>query len=156
MDQAPVQEIDVHEGIENTLIILGHKLDGIEVSRDYDRNLPRISAYGSELNQVWTNLIDNALHALNGRGQIRIRTARENGSVLVEITDNGPGIPDEIRGRIFEPFFTTKAVGQGTGLGLNLVHRIVVKQHHGDIEVYSEPGNTRFVVHLPISVVASQ
>lgn len=152
MDQGPLQEIDVHEGIENTLTIFAYKLKkGIVVTREYDRTLPRISAYGSELNQVWTNLIDNAIDATGGKGQIWIRTSRDNNCILVEIADNGPGIPPAIQPRIFEPFFTTKGVGKGTGLGLEIAYRIVVKKHKGDIYFESKPGDTRFRVHLPIS-----
>jgi len=150
MDQAPLQDADVHQGIESTLTILGHWLKrGVTVVRDYDPSLPRVCAYGSELNQVWTNLIDNAIGAMHGEGEIRIRTARENDCVLVEIGDNGPGIPKEIQPRIFEPFFTTKPVGEGTGLGLDTVYRIVTR-HHGDIRVESKPGDTRFRVRLPV------
>ncbi|MDM9584048.1 ATP-binding protein [Nostoc sp. GT001] len=153
MDQAPMQEVDIHQGVESTLTILGHKLKGgISLTRDYDRSLPLILVYGSELNQVWTNLIDNAIDAMSGQGQIRIRTARENKCVLVEIANNGPAIPPEIQERIFEPFFTTKGVGQGTGLGLVISYRIVEK-HKGEIRLFSEPGNTRFQVILPISLV---
>lgn len=152
MDQGPLQEIDVHEGIENTLTIFAYKLKkGIVVTREYDRTLPRISAYGSELNQVWTNLIDNAIDATGGKGQIWIRTSSDNKCILVEIADNGPGIPPAIQPRIFEPFFTTKGVGKGTGLGLEIAYRIVVKKHKGDIYFESKPGDTRFRVHLPIS-----
>ena len=152
MDQAPMQEVDIHQGLQSTLTILGHKLkSGITVTRNYDRSLPLISVYGSELNQVWTNLIDNAIDAMSGQGQIRIRTARENKCVLVEIANNGPAIPPEIQERIFEPFFTTKGVGQGTGLGLVISYRIVEK-HKGEIRLFSEPENTRFQVILPISL----
>ena len=151
MDQAPLQEVDVHEGLESTLTILGHKLkQGVVVTREYDRSLPRISAYGSELNQVWTNLIDNAIDAMGGHGQAWVRTLRENDHVLVEIADNGSGIPPEIQSHIFEPFFTTKGVGEGTGLGLHIAYRVVVGQHQGDIRVTSKPGDTRFQVRLPI------
>ena len=151
MDQAPVQEIDIHDGIENTLLILGHKLRSFTVERDYDRSLPRLCAHGSELNQVWTNLIDNALDAMGETGTLRLRTALEgNDCVLVEIGDSGPGIPAAIQARIFEPFFTTKGVGTGTGLGLDIVHRIVVQTHHGDIRLLSDPGDTRFQVRLPL------
>lgn len=157
MDQAPLQEVDVHEGIENTLTILGHRLkQGVVVTREYELNLPRISAYGSELNQVWTNLIDNAIDALEGKGQIWIRTSRENNCILVEIADNGSGIPPALQPRIFEPFFTTKGVGKGTGLGLEIVYRIVVKRHKGDIHFESKPGDTRFRVYLPISISDTQ
>jgi signal transduction histidine kinase len=151
MDQAPLQEVDVHEGLENTLIILSHKLKSdVVVTREYDRSLPRISAYGSELNQVWTNLIDNAIDAISGQGQIWIRTWREQNQVLVEIADNGMGIPKEIQGRIFEPFFTTKGVG-GTGLGLATSYRTVVGKHNGDIRVFSQSEGTHFQVRLPIN-----
>jgi signal transduction histidine kinase len=152
MDQAPVQEIDVHDGLDTTLVILGHKLKtGVTVTREYDRTLPRIYAHGGELNQVWTNLIDNAIAAMHGEGHLRIRTAREDACILVEIADDGPGIPPEVQSRIFEPFFTTKDVGQGTGLGLDVTRRIVVTQHKGDIRVESRPGDTRFEVRLPIA-----
>lgn len=155
LDQAPLQEVDVHEGLESTLVILDHKLRGrIALTREYDPDLPRIEAYGSELNQVWTGLLDNAIDALagaDGAGRIRIRTAREPGRVLVEIVDDGPGIPPAIQGRIWEPFFTTKNVGQGTGLGLDIARRIVAGQHRGDIRVESVPGDTRFQVRLPLS-----
>ncbi len=152
IDKALLQEVDVHEGIESTLTILGYKLKGgVVVTREYDRNLPHISAYGSELNQVWTNLIDNAIDAMGGRGQIWVRTSRENDYVLVEIADNGPGIPPDIQPRIFEPFFTTKGVGVGTGLGLDISYRVVVGKHHGDISFFSKPGDTHFQVRLPIN-----
>lgn len=151
MDQAPLQEVDVHEGLDSTLTIFGHKLkQGVVVNREYDQSLPRIWAYGSELNQVWTNLIDNAIDAMGGYGQVWIRTSRENDCLLVEIADNGPGIPPEIQSHIFEPFFTTKGIGQGTGLGLHIAYRVVVGQHQGDIRVISQPGDTRFQVRLPI------
>jgi signal transduction histidine kinase len=153
MDRAPLQEIDVHEGIESTLTILSHKLKqgNVVVTREYDCEIPLISAYGRELNQVWTNLIDNAIDAINGQGgQIWIRTNCESDFLLVEIADNGPGIPLEVQSHIFEPFFTTKGVGQGTGLGLHIVYRIVVGQHQGDIRVLSQPGDTRFQVRLPL------
>ncbi|MBW4606243.1 MAG: cyclic nucleotide-binding domain-containing protein [Hassallia sp. WJT32-NPBG1] len=151
MDQAPLQEIDLHDGIENTLLILNHCLKkGVIVNREYDRTLPRICAYASELNQVWTNLIDNAIYAMNGKGDLTIRTYRENSCLVVEIADTGMGIPPVIKTRIFEPFFTTKGVGQGTGLGLEIAYRIIVKRHKGDIHFESQPGNTRFRVRLPI------
>lgn len=151
MDRAPLQEVDVHEGIESTLTILKHKLKGgVVVKREYG-DLPRICAYGSQLNQVWTNLIDNAIDAMGGKGQIWIRTCQEGDRVLVEIADDGVGIPPEIQPRIFEQFFTTKQVGKGTGLGLDIARRIVVGQHKGDIRFDSQPGNTRFQVRLPIT-----
>jgi signal transduction histidine kinase len=150
MDKASQKEADVHEGLENTLVMLGHKLKkgNVEVVRDYAEDLPRVCAHGSELNQVWTNLIDNAIDAVAGEGHIKVRTARENDRVLVEIADDGPGIPEEIRDRVFEPFFTTKDVGEGTGLGLDISYR-VVEDLGGDICVLSEPGDTRFQVRLP-------
>lgn len=152
MDQAPLQEVDVHEGLESTLTILSHKLkQGVMVHRQYDRSLPRISAYGSELNQVWTNLIDNAVDAVDGQGQVWLRTCRENDYLLVEIADNGSGIPREIQSHIFEPFFTTKGVGKGTGLGLHIAYRVVVSLHQGDLRVISQPGDTCFQVRLPIN-----
>ncbi|MBW4567874.1 MAG: cyclic nucleotide-binding domain-containing protein [Tolypothrix carrinoi HA7290-LM1] len=153
MDQAPLQEIDIHEGLESTITILNHKLkQGVVVKREYDCHTPRISAYGSELNQVWTNLIDNAIDAMNGQGEIQIRTVCENDFLLVEIGDNGPGIPPEIQSHIFEPFFTTKGVGQGTGLGLHTVYRVVVGQHLGDIRLFSQPGKTKFQIRLPMNL----
>jgi len=151
MDQAPLQEMDLHQGLENTLTILQHKLKhGITIKREYDRTLPLICAYGSELNQVWTNLIDNAIAAMNAQGELTIRTARDRTDVLVEIADTGSGIPADIQSRIFEPFFTTKGVGEGSGLGLDVTRRIVVQRHKGDIRVSSQPGDTRFQVRLPI------
>ncbi len=150
MDQMPEQQIDVHDGIESTLVMLRHRLrQGVNLVRDFDRTAPRICAFGSELNQVWTNLIENALDAMDGRGDLRIRTRREPAHVLVEVCDSGPGIAPDIRDRIFDPFFTTKPVGKGTGLGLDTVYRIV-RKHRGEINVVSEPGNTRFQVRLPI------
>ena len=150
MDEAPFQEVDVHDGLESTLKMFAaatHK--GIQVIREYDRTVPRIAAYPSELNQVWTNLIDNALDTMNGNGRLTIDTAREPEGVLVEIEDNGGGIPEEIKSRIFEPFFTTKPVGQGTGLGLDIAYRIVTSRHGGTIRVDSKPGQTSFQVRLP-------
>ena len=151
MDKTSQKEADVREGLENTLIMLGHKLKkgNVRLTREYEESLPRVCAHGGELNQVWTNLIDNAVDAVDGDGRITIRTARENDRVLVEISDDGPGIPEEVRDRIFEPFFTTKDVGKGTGLGLDISYR-VVEALGGDIRVLSEPGDTRFQVRLPI------
>jgi len=150
MDQALRQEVDVARGIESTLVMLTHKLKrGITVIRDYDPNLPRIPSYGSELNQVWTNLIDNAADAMKGKGELKIRTMVEGDDVLVEIVDNGEGIPPEIQTRIFEPFFTTKPMGEGTGLGLDTVYRIV-RKHRGNVTFASRPGYTCFRVRLPI------
>jgi signal transduction histidine kinase len=151
LDQAPMQAVDIKAGIEDTLLILGSKLrGGITVKRDYDEKLPLVQAYGSELNQVWTNLIDNAIDALNEKGEIRIQTKREANWAIVTIEDNGPGIPKEIQSRVFDAFFTTKPPGHGTGLGLNISYNIVVYKHHGDINLISEPGRTRFEVWLPI------
>ena len=151
MDQAAMQEIDLHQGLENTLTILHHRLKGgINVVREYDENLPRICAFGGELNQIWTNLISNSIEAMQGKGELRVRTARELDRVLVEIGDNGPGIPPEVLPHIYEPFFTTKGVGEGTGLGLDTVCRII-RNHHGEIRVSSQPGNTRFQVYLPLT-----
>ncbi len=150
LDQAPIQSVDVHEGLNNTLVMLRHKLkEGIVVKRDYAENLPKIQVYGSELNQVWTNIIDNAIDAMNGKGEIDIRTRQDNDWIIVELEDNGPGIPQDIQEKIFSPFFTTKAVGKGTGLGLNISYKIIEK-HGGEIKVYSKPGKTRFQVSLPV------
>ena len=150
MDQAPLQEVDVKSSLETTLTIMHHKLKrGIVVTRDYAPDLPKVMAYGSELNQVWTNLIDNAADAMGDTGKLLVRAARENEYVLVEIVDNGPGIPPEVQSRIFEPFFTTKGVGEGTGLGLDVVHRIVQKMR-GLVTVKSVPGDTRFQVRIPM------
>jgi signal transduction histidine kinase len=150
MDQAPEQEVDVHRGIESTLTMLKFRLKrGVEVKRELDPNLPRIFAHGSELNQVWTNLIDNAIDAMGGKGELRIRTSRELDFVLVEIIDNGPGIPDAVKPHVFEPFFTTKGVGEGAGMGLDTVYHII-RGHRGDVSFDSTPGRTNFQVRLPI------
>ncbi len=149
MDQAPEQEIDIHRGIDSTLTMLKFRLKrGVEVKRVYDTTLPRIFARGSELNQVWTNLIDNAIDAMSGKGELVIRTSRELDFVLVEIIDNGPGIADAVKPHLFEPFFTTKDVGEGTGIGLDTVYRIV-RAHRGEVSVDSRPGRTNFQVRLP-------
>jgi signal transduction histidine kinase len=150
MDQSPMQEIDIHEGIESTLTMLGHKLKDVKVIRAFDRSVPRIMAYGSELNQVWTNLIDNAVHAVNGAGEVCIGTSLEEDQLVVEIVDNGSGIPANVQPHLFEPFFTTKPIGTGTGLGLVISNRIVGDRHGGEIEFESRPGETRFKVRLPI------
>jgi signal transduction histidine kinase len=151
MDQMPEQEVDIHNGLENTLIMLHHRLKhGIEVVREYDRTLPPICAHGSELNQVWTNLISNAIDAMKESGKLCIRTARERTYAMVDVIDNGPGIPPELQPRIFEPFFTTKAVGEGTGLGLDAVYRIVTN-HRGRVSFESRSGETRFTVWIPLS-----
>src|SRR5216117_1208480 len=151
MDQAPVQNVDIVRSLENTLTILNHKLkQGIAVQRDYQRVPLLVNSFGSELNQVWTNIIDNAIDAMHGKGELRVRTYREDTCVVVEIGDNGPGISPEVKPHIFEPFFTTKGVGEGTGLGLDTVQRIV-KKHRGNIQVNSKPGDTRFQVWLPLA-----
>jgi signal transduction histidine kinase len=155
MDQAAEQEIDIHAGIESTLTILAYKLrsKSIEVERDYDRGIPKICAYGVELNQVWTNLIANAIDAMPEGGQLRIRTCQDPRDVVVDIQDNGSGIPAEVLPHIFEPFFTTKGVGEGTGLGLDTAMR-VVRKHRGDINVRSSPGSTTFRVTIPKAAAA--
>jgi signal transduction histidine kinase len=156
LDRGPVQLLDIHEGLENTLVILRHKLKhGVEVIREYGHNLPRIEAYGSELNQVWTNILDNAIDAMQGHGVLRIRTysgqdARGAGAVVVEISDTGPGIPAGIQDRIFDAFFTTKEPGQGSGLGLHIAYSIVVNRHRGEISLQSRAGETTFRVSLPV------
>ncbi|WP_410594155.1 ATP-binding protein [Amycolatopsis sp. lyj-23] len=156
MDRAPHQWVDVHDGLDSTLVMLSGKLGaGIRVVKEYDRDLPKIPAYPAELNQVWTNIIDNALGAMQGEGTLTLRTWGENEQVRVEIGDTGPGIPADIKPRIFEPFFTTKPVGEGTGLGLDISWKIVVERHQGDLRVESEPRNTRFEVCLPTVEQAS-
>jgi signal transduction histidine kinase len=151
MDQASVQEVDIHKGLDSTLLILKYKLrkKNIVLTRDYAKDLPRIKAYGGELNQVWTNLIVNAVEAMQEGGTLKVRTKKEPTDILVEVRDNGSGIPDSVRSRIFEPFFTTKTVGEGTGLGLDTVARIV-RKHRGNIRFESKPGDTCFQVRLPI------
>jgi signal transduction histidine kinase len=155
LDRAPFQNADVHELLDSTLLMLSGKIGSrIGVVKDYDRALPKIPAYPAELNQVWTNLIDNAVHAINsagGEGTLTVRTALDHDRLLVEFRDTGPGVPPEIRGRIYDPFFTTKPVGEGTGLGLDISWRIVVNKHHGTLQVESEPGDTRFQVLLPLT-----
>ena len=151
MDQSPVQNVDIVKTLETTLTILNHKLKrGVTVQRDYQKVPLLVNSFGSELNQVWTNIIDNAIDAMGGKGELRVRTYREDDCVVVEIRDNGPGISPEVRPHIFEPFFTTKGVGEGTGLGLDTVQRIV-KKHRGNIQVVSQPGDTSFQVWLPLS-----
>jgi signal transduction histidine kinase len=152
LDQAPTQSVDIHDGLNDTLVMLGSKLKlGVEVQRDYALDVPHIEAFGSELNQVWTNIIDNAIGAMDGQGEIVIKTSRTNTCVVVEITDSGPGMPPEVQARIFDPFYTTKPPGEGTGLGLNISHNIIVQKHKGAISVDSKPGETRFEVKLPIN-----
>lgn len=158
VDQTPLKKknTDIHKGLDNTITILGYKLkqNNLLVVRNYDDNLPKIEADGSSLNQVWTNIIDNSIDALADKndGQITICTSIEKNFVIVEISDNGPGVPPELQKRIFEPFFTTKEIGQGTGIGLDLVYRIVVAEHHGNINCFSEPGQTKFQIKLPITL----
>ncbi len=152
LDRAPYQVIDLHQLLDSTLMMLGGKIPpDITVVKDYDPALPSIPAYAGELNQVWTNLIDNAVSAMNGTGTLTVRTGLDRDMVFVEFGDTGPGVPEEIRDRIFEPFFTTKPVGEGTGLGLDISWRIVVNKHHGDIRLTSSPGDTRFRVLLPVT-----
>jgi signal transduction histidine kinase len=156
LDRAPYQVVDIHELLESTLVMLGGKIgDGVTVVRNYDRSLPLVPCYPAELNQVWTNLIDNALAAMAGSGTLTITTAADDGSAVIEIADTGPGIPAENLERVFEPFFTTKPVGQGTGLGLDISWRIVVTRHHGDLRLQSRPGETRFTVQLPLAPQAA-
>lgn len=151
MDQSPVQNVDIVKSLETTLTILNHKLKkGVKVERDYQPVPLLVDSFGSELNQVWTNIIDNAIDAMDGKGDLRVRTYRDDGCVVVEIRDNGPGIPESVQPHIFEPFFTTKGVGQGTGLGLDTVQRIV-RKHKGSIQVTSKPGDTCFQVWLPVA-----
>ena len=156
LDRAAHQWIDVHSGIDSTLVMLNHKIGDVRVVKEYDRSLPQVPAHPAELNQVWTNLIDNAVQAMEGTGTLTIRTSRDGDAVLVEICDDGPGVPPELQKRVFEPFFTTKAVGEGTGLGLDISYRIVVSGHRGDLTVVSQPGDTRFRVRLPLAEPASR
>ncbi|GIE93132.1 ATP-binding protein [Paractinoplanes rishiriensis] len=156
MDRAAHQWIDVHGGLDSTLVMLNHKIgNGVTVVKDYDRTLPQIPAHPAELNQVWTNLIDNAVQAMNGAGTLTVRTHRDDEHVIVSIGDTGPGVPDDLKKRVFEPFFTTKPVGEGTGLGLDISYRIVVNGHGGDIHLESRPGDTQFKVRLPLTEPAS-
>ena len=154
MDRAEYQSADVHELIKSTIMMFGDKIgkDGpVTVEKELDRSLPELLCYPGDLNQVWTNIIDNAIQAMNGTGTLTLRTMRENEEMIrVEICDNGPGIPSDIIANIFNPFFTTKPFGEGTGLGLDLARRIVVEKHHGDLRVQSEPGHTKFIVLLPL------
>jgi signal transduction histidine kinase len=153
LDRAPFRTVDVHELLDSTLLMLSNKFgEGISLVKEYDRTVPEVPAYPGELNQVWTNLVDNAVAAMAaGGGTLTVRTARDHDRVLVEFRDTGPGVPAEIRDRIFEPFFTTKPVGEGTGLGLDISWRIVVRKHHGSLDVESVPGDTRFQVRLPLT-----
>ena len=156
LDQAPIQDVDVIENLENTLVLLRPKITaGINITRDYADDVPRIEAYGSELNQVWTNLIDNAIDAIAGKGELILRAFTAENVVTVDVIDHGPGIPPEIQPRIFEPFFTTKAPGVGTGLGLHIAYNIVVHKHRGQLQVASTPGETRLRVVLPIRLAGN-
>ncbi|HYK31389.1 MAG TPA: ATP-binding protein [Streptosporangiaceae bacterium] len=152
LDRAPYQVVNVHELLDSTLVMLAGKIGtGIKIVKDYDRSLPRVPVYPGELNQVWTNLIDNAVSAMDGTGTLTIRTSLDRDHLVVEFVDTGTGVPPDIKDRIFEPFFTTKPVGQGTGLGLDISWRIVVGRHHGDLRVQSAPGDTHFFVRLPLT-----
>ncbi len=156
LDRAPHQTVDIHEGLKATLVMLAGKIGpDVRVVKDFDRSLPKVPVYAAELNQVWTNLIDNALDAIAGNGTLTVRTALDGDSVLVEVIDTGPGVPEEMRRRVFEPFFTTKGVGQGTGLGLDVSWRVVVNRHGGDLRVVSVPGDTHFQVRLPLRASTS-
>ena len=152
MDRGELVETDIHEGLETTIVVLGHKLKhtSIEVRRNYDRSLPKVTLRGSELNQVWTNLLANAIEALGESGTIEVATARDGVCARVDIIDGGPGIPAAIRDRVFDPFFTTKDVGEGTGLGLDTARRIITDRIGGSIEFDSEPGRTAFHIWLPL------
>jgi signal transduction histidine kinase len=153
MDRAAHQDVDLRDGLISTLIMLGHKIKSsgrITVVKDFDESLPLVPAHPAELNQVWTNLIDNALHAMPDGGTLTVRTARDGDRVLVEIGDTGAGIPTELQQKIFEPFFTTKPVGEGTGLGLDISYRVITQRHGGDLRVVSQLGDTRFQVRLPL------
>ncbi|WBQ07134.1 ATP-binding protein [Kribbella sp. CA-293567] len=151
IDRAPYQIVDLRELLKSTMVMMSGKFEGLTVVKELDPDLPAIPAYAAELNQVWTNVIDNAVSAMNGSGTLTIRTRRDGAYAVVEIGDTGPGIPDDIKTRIFEPFFTTKPIGEGTGLGLDISWRIVVKKHHGDLRVESKPGETWFKIVLPIN-----
>jgi signal transduction histidine kinase len=156
LDRTPHQDVDLHEGLIATLVMLaGKKPEGVRIVKEFDRTLPHVPAYAAELNQVWTNLIENAMDAVAGEGTITIRTTRDGDYALVEVIDTGPGVPEELRRRVFEPFFTTKGVGHGTGLGLDVSYRVVVNRHGGDLRVVSEPGDTHFQVRLPLRDKAS-
>ncbi len=150
LDRAPIQNVDIHEGIRTCLLLLRHKLGTVQIVERFDQNLPTVEAFQGELNQVWTNLIDNALDAMSGSGELTIRTSQADRSVLIEICDTGPGIPEHFQWRIFDPFFTTKAPGAGTGLGLYITYNLIVEQHHGDITIDSRPGRNCVQVRIPI------
>jgi signal transduction histidine kinase len=150
MDSSSVQDVDVHVGLDSTTVMLGHKLAGVQVVREYEQELPKVPAYAAELNQVWTNLIDNAADAMGGTGRLVLRTSRDNEHLVVAVDDDGSGIPDDAQPRIFEPFFTTKAPGEGSGLGLDNARRIVEGRHHGKLSYTTGPGGTTFEVRLPL------
>jgi signal transduction histidine kinase len=160
MDRAPYQSANVHELLWSTVMMFGEKVgkDGpVKIVKDMDKTLPELLCYPGDLNQVWTNIIDNAIQAMNGHGTLTLRTRRETDDMIrIEICDDGPGIPDEIIDRIFTPFFTTKPFGEGTGLGLDLAWRIVVEKHHGNLRVESRPGETKFIVVLPLQAPAPE
>jgi signal transduction histidine kinase len=156
MDRASHQWIDVHDGLISTVVLFKHKIGpGIRIVKEFDRTLPQIPAHPAELNQVWTNLIDNAIQAMNGEGTLTLRTSLDGDQIVVEVGDTGPGVPRDLQQRVFEPFFTTKPVGEGTGLGLDISYRIVVNRHRGDLRLTSTPGDTRFQVRLPLTEAAS-
>jgi len=151
LDEAPIQSVDIHEGLNDTLVMLRSQLKGgITVQKNFDKNLPSIMAYGSELNQVWTNIIDNSISAMKGKGTITIKTFKGDQCLVIQIKDNGPGIPEDLIGKVFDPFFTTKLPGEGTGLGLNISHNIIVQKHKGKISVNSGPEGTCFEIKLPL------
>ncbi|HKI78644.1 MAG TPA: ATP-binding protein [Ignavibacteriaceae bacterium] len=151
LDQGPIQSVDIHEGLNNTLVMLRSQLKGnITVERNYSSDIPKIQAYGSELNQVWTNIIDNSIKSMNGTGKIILKTYKQGLNIVIELMDDGPGIPEEILGKVFDPFFTTKPPGEGTGLGLSISHNIITQKHKGEISVRSKPGETCFQINLPI------
>jgi signal transduction histidine kinase len=152
---APIQSVNIHEGLDDTLVILRSKLSGIQVTQDYAKDLPLIEAYGNELNQVWTNILDNAISAMEGSGKILIKTYLQDPWMVVEISDTGPGIPKKIQSKIYDPFFTTKPPGEGTGLGLNISYNIIVQKHKGTIDVQSNPGETCFKIKLPLNLNSS-
>jgi signal transduction histidine kinase len=161
MDRAPYQTSDIHELLHSTLMMFGDRIakdgKGVKLVKEYDKSLPELFCYPGDLNQVWTNIIDNALQAMGDSGTLTVRTMRENDDMVrVEICDDGPGIPADVVDRIFNPFFTTKPFGEGTGLGLDLARRIIVEKHHGDLRVESQPHNTRFIILLPLVAPAPE
>jgi signal transduction histidine kinase len=152
LDKAPLQSVDIHVGLNDTLVMLHNQLkNGITVQRDYDESLPLVQVFAGDLNQVWTNILDNAISAMNGQGTIYIKTFKEDTWVVIQIKDNGPGIAMDIQSKVFDPFFTTKAPGEGTGLGLNISHNIIVEKHKGRMNLYSRPGKTCFEMKIPMN-----